>query len=303
MSSASFRPTASFLGHKSAVYALAVDRGSGLFLSAGGDGIVVQWQLDAPEHGEALVNVGEAIFSLCVLGEQDLLMIGTGTGRLLVIDRQTRKEVQATEAHTKGIFRIVRLDEGTLACAGGDGSLSIWSLGADRNKPLARLRNIPLCEEKLRDIVVSSESERVVVACGDGSLRELDQPSLNERQRFEGHDKGANSATFHPTKPVMISGGKDGQVKVWRADGGCLLDFATHKGSVYVTSFDPTGRYLVSTGRDALVKIWDASSLEPVLRSSRERDAHTHSVNALIWVGQTLITGSDDRNVRAWKLP
>ncbi len=174
----------------------------------------------------------------------------------------------------KGIFRIVRSDARTVACAGGDGSLSTWKLDPDRNKPLTQLRRIPLCDEKLRDIVVSEDGERLVVACGDAALRELDLPSMNERQRFDGHAKGANCVAFHPTKPVLISGGKDGQVKVWRTDGSCMHEFAAHKGSVYATRIDPTGQFLVSIGRDALVKIWDANSLEPVLRSTRERIAH-----------------------------
>lgn len=68
-----------------------------------------------------MVNVGEAVFSLCLLAGRELLLIGTGTGRLLVIDLQTRIEVQSDPAHTKGTFRICQLDAHTVACAGGDG--------------------------------------------------------------------------------------------------------------------------------------------------------------------------------------
>ncbi|MBL7950912.1 MAG: WD40 repeat domain-containing protein [Flavobacteriales bacterium] len=297
----SLQATSTFQGHTAAVYALCAF-GEDSFLSAGGDGMVVKWDLARPEQGEAIVHVGEAIFSLHLLAERDLLLIGTGTGRLLVIDLRTRKEVQAIEAHTKGIFRISPLDKDTMACAGGDGALSIWSFSTDNTAPLTQLRRIPLCEEKLRDITRSAEGERIIVACGDGSLRELDLPDLNERQRFEGHAKGSNCAAFHPTKPVLISGGKDGQVKVWRADGGCMLEFAAHKGSVYATSFDPTGRYLVTAGRDALLKVWDANTLEPVQRSAREKISHTHSINAVLLLGNTLITASEDRRIHAWNI-
>ncbi|MBL7938071.1 MAG: hypothetical protein JNL43_01820 [Flavobacteriales bacterium] len=300
MSARSFHPNAIFQGHKAAVYALCAGTQPGSFLSAGGDGVVVHWRVDQPDHGEALVNVGEAIFSLCSLEERGLLMIGTSSGRLLVIDLRTRKEVQAIPAHAKGIFRICPLDPNTLACAGGDGALSIWRQSDDRTGPLNLLRRIPLCEEKLRDVALSATRERIIVACGDGGLRELDLPALNERQRFEGHDGGSNCVAFHPTKPVLISGGKDGHVKVWRPDGGCLVGFAAHKGSVYATSMDPTGRYLATAGRDALLKVWDANTLGPVHRSTRERSAHTHSINAVLWLGKTLITASDDRTLKAW---
>ncbi|MEZ4807051.1 MAG: hypothetical protein R2815_06185 [Flavobacteriales bacterium] len=295
-------PVAAYTGHKSAVYALCPD-GPDHFLSAGGDGLVVHWERDRTEEGDALVDVGEAVFSLCALPELGLLLIGTGTGRLVVIDRRTRQEVQAITAHAKGIFRITPLPgAGTIACAGGDGVLSTWDLVDDRARPLSAARRIPLCEEKLRDVVVSPNGERVVVACGDGSLRELDLPALNECQRFDRHERGANSVMFHPDKPVLISGGKDGLLKVWRADGGLLLDLAAHKGSIYCAAPDPTGRTIVTAGRDALVKVWGAQDLAPIRRSGRERNAHTHSVNTMLWSGTTLLTGSDDRTIKAWRI-
>lgn len=292
-----------FQGHKGAIYSLSQGLEQGTFLSAGGDGIVVRWRMDAPNDGAGLVNVGEPVFSIRSIKEHSLLLIGTGTGRLLVVDLKSRHEVQAFSAHTKGIFRITPLDDRSLACAGGDGTLSIWHMTDDRSSPLKLFRQVPLCEEKLRDIVLSSDHQRMIVACGDGSLRELDLPQLNERQRFDGHANGANCAAFHPSKPVLVSGGKDGQVKVWHADGRLALEWPAHKGSVYGMTFDPSGRYLVTAGRDALLKVWDANTLDVVARSTREKKAHTHSINALLWVGDVLLTASDDRRVQGWRLP
>lgn len=303
MSTTIIHPAAAFQGHKAAVYALCTGRSPGRFLSACGEGIVVEWDLDEPDQGEAIAKVGQAVFSLHVLAQHDLLLIGTGTGRLVVIDLRMRVEVQALDAHAKGIFRIGPLGTDHIACAGGDGVLSIWKITASRTMPLEVIRRIPLCEEKLRDIAVEADGRRLVVACGDGSLRELDLPSLNERQRFEGHANGATSAAFHPGKPVLVSGGKDGEVRIWRADGTLLHHFPAHKGAVYSTTFDPSGRHLVSTGRDALVKVWDAGTLDPLWRSVRERAAHTHSVNAALWSGAVLVTASDDRAIRAWRMP
>ena len=33
---------------------------------------------------------------------------------------------------------------------------------------------------------------------------------------LEGHDRGVNWATFHPTMPLIVSGADDRQVKLWR---------------------------------------------------------------------------------------
>ncbi len=37
---------------------------------------------------------------------------------------------------------------------------------------------------------------------------------------LEGHDRGVNWASFHPTLPLIVSGADDRQVKLWRMNGG-----------------------------------------------------------------------------------
>ena len=36
---------------------------------------------------------------------------------------------------------------------------------------------------------------------------------------LEGHDRGVNWASFHPTLPLIVSGADDRQVKIWRMNG------------------------------------------------------------------------------------
>lgn len=38
---------------------------------------------------------------------------------------------------------------------------------------------------------------------------------------LEGHDRGVNWASFHPTLPLIVSGADDRQVKLWRYNGTC----------------------------------------------------------------------------------
>lgn len=33
---------------------------------------------------------------------------------------------------------------------------------------------------------------------------------------LEGHDRGSNWASFHPTMPLIVSGADDRQIKLWR---------------------------------------------------------------------------------------
>lgn len=295
------RSTDVFQGHRASVYALC-KAGEGAFLSAGGDGVVVRWELNRPEEGRAVAMVGEPVYSMALDAHRQALLIGCGSGRLLVIDLESGVEAQVEHVHQKGIFRIVPLGNGLLACAGGDGVLSVWQWAGEGMARLVQQRSIALCAEKLRDITLLNEG-RLAVACGDGMVRILDTGSFNGMAQAEGHSGGAYGVCMHPTKPVLLTGGKDGALKAWREDGSPLHAVPAHKGSVYVVSVDPHGRFLYTAGRDALVKVWDLATLDPVARSQRDRSGHTHSVNAAIWCGEQLITASDDRRIRSWSMP
>lgn len=47
---------------------------------------------------------------------------------------------------------------------------------------------------------------------------------------LEGHDRGVNWASFHPTLPLIVSGADDRQVKLWRMNGVLLLMYSRPHG-------------------------------------------------------------------------
>ena len=299
---------ATFTGHRGPVYALASEGDGDTFLSGSGDGLVVRWKLHDPEAGHVLVKVGQAVFSLLRRGT--LLLIGTEGGDLFVIDAVHGRELHRFTVHRKGIFRMVALSDNRIACAGGDGTLSIWRTNTGNGATLELVRHFPLCEEKLRDLAVDTQDELLAVACGDGQVRILDTTYFNEKATIAAHPTlfeqpgGATSIAFHPHKPVLISGGKDGYLRSWHATEGFrpLLGIPAHKGSIYRLVFNPDGQRFCSVSRDKTVKLWDANTLEPIQRLDRSVHGHTHSVNAVLWTPVALLTASDDRMIKRWEV-
>ena len=293
-----FPGTIRYTGHKGSVYALYPAPQPGHFLSASGDGCVVRWNLSDPATGITEARIGRAIFALHRKGH--LLFIGDEDGGLHVTDLTTRQETQLERAHVKGIFSIVELPGERLAVAAGDGSLSIWK---QDDAQLVLQRKIPLCEEKLRGLAVNMEGTLLAVACGDGTIRILDTTDLNERYTLPGHERGANSVAWHPRKPVLVSGGKDGHLRLWRTDSAFapLHAFPAHKDTIYSLAFSPNGKLLASAARDKTAKLWDAENFDPIQRLDRHAGGHGYSVNAVLWTGnRALITASDDKAVVCW---
>jgi len=58
---------------------------------------------------------------------------------------------------------------------------------------------------------------------------------------------------------------------------------------------------LASAGRDKAVKLWDGRNLDPMWRHESRSGGHTHSVNAVLWLGELLLSAGDDRVIRAFR--
>lgn len=295
-----YTPVAHFNGHQGPVYALAKGTAHGTFLSAAGDHRIVQWHIDRPAEGLLIADAGQAAFSLLHIGT--MLLIGDEHGGLHLVDLARKHEVRLEHVHRKGIFAFARLPDGRIAAAGGDGTLSLWDVSATS---LALLRRIPLCEEKVRGLALHTDGSRLAVACGDGTIRILDTTDLNELHTVQAHATGVTSVAWHPHKPALISGGKDGHLRAWRSDRAfaSLLDLPAHTGSIYSIAFDEEGRHMATASRDKTAKVWDARTFDALARLDRAAHGHTHSVNALCWTGGMLLTAGDDKRAIAWAVP
>ena len=81
--------------------------------------------------------------------------------------------------------------------------------------------------------VSSSGLRKKNVAPGPGGIEDrLRNPAQTDlfgtsdaivKHVLEGHDRGVNWATFHPTLPLIVSGADDRQVKLWRMNGEVSL--------------------------------------------------------------------------------
>jgi coatomer protein complex subunit alpha (xenin) len=92
---------------------------------------------------------------------------------------------------------------------------------------------------------------------------------------LEGHERGVNWASFHPTLPLVISGADDRQVKLWRMNETKAWEVDTmrgHTNNVSCVLFHPKHELIVSNSEDRTIRVWDISKRQGVQTFRRESD-------------------------------
>ncbi|XP_053990351.1 uncharacterized protein LOC128882670 isoform X2 [Hylaeus volcanicus] len=109
---------------------------------------------------------------------------------------------------------------------------------------------------------------------------------------LEGHDRGVNWATFHPTVSLIASGGDDRTVRLWRFNDTKWWEvdtFRGHTNNVSSVIFHPTKEILLSNSEDRTIRVWDITKRVLLHTYRRENDRFwilaAHPSSNLIGVG------------------
>ncbi|KAF8512519.1 coatomer subunit alpha-2 [Hysterangium stoloniferum] len=92
---------------------------------------------------------------------------------------------------------------------------------------------------------------------------------------LEGHDRGVNWASFHPTLPLIVSSADDRQIKLWRMSETKAWEVDTCRGhfnNVSGALFHPRHELILSVGEDKTIRVWDMGKRTAVQTFRREHD-------------------------------
>lgn len=92
---------------------------------------------------------------------------------------------------------------------------------------------------------------------------------------LEGHDRGVNWASFHPTLPLIVSGADDRQIKLWRMNEYKAWEVDTFRGhynNVSCVLFHPRQELVISNAEDKSIRVWDMTKRQCLHTFRRERE-------------------------------
>ncbi len=115
-------------GHKDCLYTLE-KYNEHQFFSAGGDGMVVIWDLKDRETGQMIVKVPSSVYALSYNPEKDLLVVGQNFNGIHLVDVDQKKEVGSLALTEAAISDIQTTSEAIYVGTGaGEGLKVSWDL-------------------------------------------------------------------------------------------------------------------------------------------------------------------------------
>ncbi len=281
--------------HQAPVYALARGASDEFLFTGGGDRVVPLWNILTGEQLPFLVRTDAPVYSLHYDADSEILFIGCSNGMLHAIDTRTRVERKAWSLDSNGLFDLKsdELRKRLLVC-GGNGVLT----AIDTNK-LDVIRSIPLSDGKLRRIALRGEGDLVAVADNSGLVHVLDADTYQAIETIHAHEEGSTAVVWHPSKPVLVTGGKDAHIRCWNMNEGYkqVLHLAAHQSAIYDIVYHAQQNCFVSCSRDKTIKWWDPILFDPLRKVDYSEGGHKHSVNRLLALGNRVVSAGDDRNV------
>ena len=290
-------------GHSGAIYTLERGTEPHFFFSGSSDKFFAQWNLKSLQSEKFALQLPAIVYAICYVAEKNMLLAGTSSGSIHIVDLIEKKEIKILQHHTAPIFDIKHSPNNKcFYVASGDGNFSVCSLATLSLQKIKKISN-----EKIRSIDIDNNQQELALTCGDGTIRIYDLETLEEKRNFQGHKLAANVVKYHPNGKYLLSGGRDAHLNIWDAENDYQLaqSIPGHNYAIYSIVFSPDGKLFATASRDKTFKIWNAETFEFLVRVNKENfDGHMNSVNKLFWSSYKnyLISAGDDRTIMVWEV-
>ncbi|MEZ4983970.1 MAG: hypothetical protein R2795_02840 [Saprospiraceae bacterium] len=175
-------------GHNAAIYALQNGLSRGSFMSAAGDGWIVEWPLHQPDLGRLVAKADAQLFSLHTLPVEQTIVAGDMNGGVHWLYLDEGRPNRHIAHHQKGVYCILSRS-GFVFTLGGDGILTKW-----RTERPAAVESLRLSNQALRSACWWPESSLLLIGASDQHIYLVDTDTMQLVRTFHRHIKAQFSA-------------------------------------------------------------------------------------------------------------
>jgi WD40 repeat protein len=297
-------------GHTQAIYALS-RLNERQFISAGGDGMLVKWDIENFDRGQALAKTPEVIFCTAYHANSHSIICGTMPGGVYWIDLNNERILKNVLHHIGGTYAVLTHGNSVFT-AGADGIVTCWDATS-----LEKKFSIKCSAHGIRCLFIT---DSMFLYAGDqgGNLISvrLDSGAIEKNATNKKEQSGLSNIKLHSqslftiwldeVQKMIYTGGRDAKLKcLHMKDMNILQSVDAHWFTINrLIELEGTGT-IATASRDKTIRIWDKANLK-LLHTIKRTDGkgHTHSVNNLIWFAsqKLLISCGDDRQIMMYSI-
>ena len=241
-----------------------------------------------------------------VMSDNRHAIAGFDDGTLRVWDLLTfGAERQVVHAHDKPITKVKLSPDGRRVISSSKSIIKIWDLtkGLAPFPMLDETITLSGHNEHIYDLAVTPDSQFVISASDDMTLKVWDLTSGNEVCTLSGHVDGISGIAVHPDGQRVLSASYDKTLKEWAITKDDLdsstgeKELPAHRRNVCAVSVLPDGHHAISASFDKMLKVWDLKNIREVHTYTL---SHTKSVYDAVVMpdGKRVLTGSADGTLR-----
>ncbi|MES2517531.1 MAG: WD40 repeat domain-containing protein [Bacteroidota bacterium] len=290
-----------FSGHRDCVYTLEGTSDTAQFFSAGGDGLVVRWDLRKPDAGELFAQIPASIYALCLDKLRNQLWVAQNFDGIHLIDVDTQQETKSIKITSGSIFDI-KIHDNNAFIGLSDGTIVVMNV-----EEFVVRKHIKASDKSVRNIAINQLSSEFAVSYSDFSVKIFDLQDFSLKLVVNHHTNSVFAGCYSPDNQYLITAGRDAHLKIWNVNQQYNLehDIAAHLFAINDVKYSPNGRLFATCSMDKSVKIWDAEQFKLLKVIDKARHAgHGTSINKLWWseYENLLVSASDDRHISVWRI-
>jgi WD40 repeat protein len=151
--------------------------------------------------------------------------------------------------------------------------LKIWQINYDV------IEQWPIHERRVRQLSFSPCDRKFASCSDDTTIKIWDLATRSEERKFElGSD--VRTVDWHPSRALLVSGGKDAAVRFFDPrDGVNLSTLPLHKNFVTKVVWNQNGNWVLSSGRDSKIRLIDVRMMSEMMTFQ----GHEKEVFAIAW--------------------
>jgi WD40 repeat protein len=250
---------ATLTGHSRCVYAMDKGISEHSFFTGGIDKFIALWNLKTlqPEKFEA--SLPAPVYTICHIPEKKLLLAGTTTGSIHILDLEKKQEIKILQHHMAPIFDIkYSLKTNCFYTAGGDGNFAVCPLDT-----LSMIKIKKLSNKKVRNIDFNYTTSEIAVAVGNCNILVFELYILDHKKAFSAHQLASNVVRYSPDGKFLLTGGRDAHLNIWQVGNyESVESIPAHNWAIYDIVFNQDATLFTTTSSDKTIKIWDAKTYQ-----------------------------------------